>query len=111
MENNPEKSISDKYLDYQESEFQKYLQKKENKETRWQYAAFYGFIFVFIVLSYLTSSCSFEIGGLKFSGFKDWSGQISTLVLELVFLFIFGARCNITHLNTLLDKVSSIVKN
>lgn len=109
MNDTLEKGISSKYIEAEEK-LAEHLEKEGIKKSRLKHAVFYFCIALSIILNYLSSACSFEIGCLKFNGFKDWSGSFSLLVLELVFLFIFGARSEITHLNILLDKLSSIVR-
>ena len=56
----------------------------------WSYFRLYFYIVVFIVLNYCASSCSFEIGTIKFHGLRDWSGSLSLLTLEIIFLWL---RC------------------
>lgn len=97
------KEVSEKYLLKAE---ETYARSTEFKKGRLKHGSFYLLILFFICINFLSSS-SFEIRSFKFNGFKDWGGSITLLVLEVIFLFIYGARCQITHLEIFLDKICS----
>ena len=100
--------ISSKYLEQAEKNA---INKEEIADKdKWAYFRLYLYIIVFIILNYCASSCSFEIGAFKFHGLRDWSSSLSLLALEIIFLFIYGARANIPHLSIILDRLASIRK-
>lgn len=102
MENKKEE-ISDKYLNVEET----YTLPSELKKGRLKHFSFYVWIIIFIIINVIAAS-GIETRKFKFNGFKDWGGSISLLVLEVIFLFIYGARSQITHLEVFLDKISTI---
>lgn len=100
---NKKEEISDKYLNVEEI----YIASAELEKDKCKYFGFYFWIIVFIVINVIAAS-GIEIKEFKFNGFKDWGGSISLLVLEIMFLFIYGARSQITHLEVFLDKISTL---
>lgn len=104
-----EKIISPQYAQ-KFDEFERWLQVKAEKEelkaSRPAHLKFYFFVFFFIIFNYFASSSCFEIYSIKFSPIQGWN-VISLTFFELVFLLVFGARCGINHLSTLVDKIVS----
>lgn len=105
MSRKKNKTLSLKAFD--EKGRQEWQEWQEKRKTKWVYVKFYVWVFIFLIFNYFSCACSFEIGPFKFNGFKDWGGSIALVVPELIFLFIFGARSKINHLEAILDKIAS----
>lgn len=78
------------------------------KKTRPAHIKFYCWIIGFVIFNGILTGCSFEVGIFKFTGIKEWGGSLSLLLPELIFLFIYGARSNIKHLELFFDKLVSM---
>lgn len=105
--------ISDKYT-FTPEEAEEFNQWKKNKVKQkirkdgWKHGLFYGFLVIFYVLNYVACSCEFQICGIKFKGVPDWKCVLCLLILQLIFLLVWGARNGIDHLQNILEKIASI---
>ena len=115
-----QREVSDKYnptpedgTESKKGKEEKFIneQKEIKRKDNTKHQLFYFFIFLFIIINYLSCSCEFQIFQIKFKGLSDWKGLLCLLIPQLIFILVWGARNNIDHLGGVLDRIIRIKHN